>query len=457
MNFTKNMLSAVIFFSIFFKCVVECKSKESSAVLEDSMHPIYKLLSDFTLATCDGSISNVAASVPGYINTDLMSAGVISSNPYYRYNELDMSWVAKQCWVYSTILPDELVVQARSLSQNDVLVLSMENVDTAASVHINNHDVTKEMLQNSFRPHSITIPCAYLKASDNVLSITMHSTLNVASEISKNYPYDVPATENWNVWAEPSHRNFVRKAGSDMGWDWGPAYVATGLFGEVHIGLHKPEGTMYSLGAYFSKVSLQDKVAEIELSVQIKDMYGMANIDVESLFEIKLNGKLVRTVRLPTNADVMASTATDVALEEHRYILTTIRIEGDDFQLWWPRGYGEPYLYSIDITRRCIYADKHGSAERNLSATIGNEPQTLHKKIGIRTVELVQEPISASLSKELRYEVNSEIGLEAQRLGLYTVEPTSFYFRINNVPIFAFGANFIPIDSFQSRVTDADR
>eukprot|EP00604_Paraphysomonas_vestita_P004328 CAMPEP_0174825586 /NCGR_PEP_ID=MMETSP1107-20130205/42898_1 /TAXON_ID=36770 /ORGANISM="Paraphysomonas vestita, Strain GFlagA" /LENGTH=405 /DNA_ID=CAMNT_0016057327 /DNA_START=812 /DNA_END=2026 /DNA_ORIENTATION=- len=39
----------------------------------------------------------------------------------------------------------------------------------------------------------------------------------------------------------------------------------------------------------------------------------------------------------------------------------------------------------------------------------------------------------------------------------YYVEPQTYYFKINGKPIFARGANFIPIDSFQSRVTQSDR
>ena len=40
---------------------------------------------------------------------------------------------------------------------------------------------------------------------------------------------------------------------------------------------------------------------------------------------------------------------------------------------------------------------------------------------------------------------------------LYTVPAATFYFKINDMPIFCLGANFIPIDSFQSRVTKEDR
>ena len=51
-----------------------------------------------------------------------------------------------------------------------------------------------------------------------------------AHERAKQYPYTVPATRFYNVWSEPTHRSFVRKAGSDFGWDWGPAFVPIGIY-----------------------------------------------------------------------------------------------------------------------------------------------------------------------------------------------------------------------------------
>lgn len=60
----------------------------------------------------------------------------------------------------------------------------------------------------------------------------------------------------------------------------------------------------------------------------------------------------------------------------------------------------------------------------------GSVVDSLTRKIGFRRIELVQEPLDGQ-------------------------KGTSFYFKINNKPIFIGGSNWIPIDTVQSRGTDA--
>ena len=81
-------------------------------------------------------------------------------------------------------------------------------------------------------------------------------------------------------------------------------------------------------------------------------------------------------------------------------------------KLWWPNGMGAQYLYPVDYS---VYLGDQEVAKGR-------------QKIGLRTIELVTGKDS---------------------LG------SSFFFKVNNVPVFIKGANYIPQDNFPTRVSDS--
>lgn len=90
----------------------------------------------------------------------------------------------------------------------------------------------------------------------------------------------------------------------------------------------------------------------------------------------------------------------------------TLDFEIDHPELWWPNGMGNPSLYNINI---------------ELTTNKGTQNQTA--RFGVRTIELVQTP--------------DEHG-------------SSFEFHVNGIPVFAKGANYIPLESFLTRLTEND-
>lgn len=115
----------------------------------------------------------------------------------------------------------------------------------------------------------------------------------------------------------------------------------------------------------------------------------------------------VNTKHCVNNLDIVCEIdGQSICLENNK---GQIKIENP--KLWWPNGFGEQNLY--DITFK-LY--------KNTDLI-----DTVSKKIGLRTVKLCRE--------------NDEYGQE-------------FCFEVNNIKIFAMGANFVPIDSLPSRMTN---
>ena len=187
----------------------------------------------WTVSSCGGSDNayygvKVAAQVPGEVHMSLLRAGVLKEDPLYRFNEQEMSDVARNCWAYTLSgfsLPEV------SSTEPEEIFLNFAQIDTAAVISLNGHVLGSS--RNAHRTQSWLVPRDVVHADkeSNVLRIEISSSVTVAAAGQKKYPYAVPHTLNYNVWTEPSHRNFVRKAGSDFGWDWGPAFVPAGIGG----------------------------------------------------------------------------------------------------------------------------------------------------------------------------------------------------------------------------------
>ncbi|KAK0389237.1 hypothetical protein NLU13_2812 [Sarocladium strictum] len=88
----------------------------------------------------------------------------------------------------------------------------------------------------------------------------------------------------------------------------------------------------------------------------------------------------------------------------------TVPFSIDNPKLWYPRGYGEPIRYTVQAS--IIRAEA--------------ELYSLSKLIGFRRTALIQQPDARG---------------------------TSFYFRINNIDVFAGGSCWVPADSFLAQVS----
>jgi beta-mannosidase len=184
----------------------------------------------------------------------------------------------------------------------------------------------------------------------------------------------------------------LRKAPCQFGWDWGPQLPPIGIWKDIRL-----EG---NTGARIEEVQLRQKhmggQVTLQAGVVIDRMSGLVHPNIAILRITSPDGHVLES-RVPVSPKGEA--ALEVAVSQP--------------QLWWPNGYGPQPLYKVEVS---------------LNRRDGGEPLDLRNyQIGLRAIELRQ--------KEDQW-------------------GRSFVFVVNGVPIFAKGSNWIPADSFPTRISD---
>jgi len=182
----------------------------------------------------------------------------------------------------------------------------------------------------------------------------------------------------------------LRKAPCQFGWDWGPQLPPIGIWKEIRL-----EGR--------SRAHLED--------VHLRQEHRAGDVTVTA------RARLSRWSDAPLSLQMLI-TAPDGALLETRLAFpagdeASLELPIPKPQLWWPNGYGAQPLYQVEV-RLC--------EEENDDLL-----DQAHFQLGLRTIELRQHP--------------DEWG-------------RSFTFVVNGVPVFAKGSNWIPADSFPTRISD---
>ena len=126
-----------------------------------------------------------------------------------------------------------------------------------------------------------------------------------------------------------------------------------------------------------------------------------------AVFEIEANADNDATITIQNDGNELARTNIKLTKGVSTYPVD-FKIENP--KLWWTNGLGEAHLYNIK-----------GQLE------IGKRITEKSERIGIRTLELIRDKDANGIS---------------------------FYFKLNGVPVFMKGANYIPNDIFAARVTD---
>ena len=310
----------------------------------------------------------IDAIVPGDNMSALLDAGKIK-DPYYALNEVDLQWIGREDWKYSKTFK----VTKTFLAKKSVY-LSCEYVDTIAEIRVNGKLAGKT--DNMFVRYRLEVK-KFLKEGENTIEFFIKSPENTAVAEAKKMKYKVPYTQ---FPIQSPDRNMIRKVACHAGWDWGPCLMVSGIYGEVTLNATDDGRIEY----VYSKQNHSKDACRIDATCEYE-----AVADGKIDFEIELGGETVKkTVKVAQGLNTITASVT---------VKKPV--------LWWPNGFGKQHLYTMTV--------KAGS-------------DTLTKKIGLRTLELV--------SKEDKH-------------GL------SMLFKVNGLEIFAKGADWIPCDALPQRQT----
>ncbi len=246
----------------------------------------------------------VAATVPGSVYHDLLTAGLID-DPFYRDNEMDALKLMDHDFHYSRTFPVQ-----EDLLEGDQVLLRCEGLDTIAAVYVNRqfaglasnmHRIWEFDIKELIHPGENTIAVHFASPTKYIKDAYAASRADGSSDAMVGFPH-------------------IRKAHCMFGWDWGPRLPDAGIWRDISI-------------LSIQKARIQD--------VLVKQFHE------EGKVRLQIHTNLTRY----TGDDVIVSAY--VSAPDGRVLAahgTDCEILIEDPQLWWPAGFGEQNLYQVSVT-----------------------------------------------------------------------------------------------------------
>ena len=336
----------------------------------------------------------IRARVPGNVELDLQASGALV-DPFYAANIRQLRALEGHEWWYTRTFD---MPQTASDLQWDIVLAGL---DTLATIWVNGVEVGRAA--NMLIEHRFDVTAALHFGQSNQIAVRLKSATNHA----RQFHYEGIALSS-------DHREeglFIRKAPHVWGWDIMPRAVSAGIWRPLWLEPHLPNAIEQ---VYYWTSGISAEGAKLGVHMQFRT----EATDLEG-FSMHFQG-----------------VGPDHSFEFEwpmEFIADRCEIPVPGAHLWWPKGYGEPYLYTVTAQLR-----RHGEtlAERV-------------DRIGIRRLEVQRSDEAGPFWSP---------GAAADGV-VRTDQPSDpqhrFRFVVNNVPIMIKGANWVPLDAFHSR--DAQR
>jgi beta-mannosidase len=317
--------------------------------------------------------------VPGAIQYDLVALGKLE-NPYASTKAaFDAAWVAKSDWVYRTVFGTP-----PQTAEAEIILLRLKGVDTFAEVWLNGTLLGETA--NAYRVYDFPVkPSLFAVGGKNALLIRVkaHERM-IGAKIDEAERHLNNGRSTEGTLGKSLIRRYQRSffAGSSL------LNLGTGVLG---IGIVRDLSLVFYPGAYladccFRTLAITESRARCKLLLSVRN----AKANTKVMIRIDSQDKTVYNSEIPVES-------------RDKEISLTI----NEPELWWPRGYGKPHLYSLTV-----------KAVQN-----GNTTDEIKQEIGIKTSQLF---------------TRDERGRK------------TFYFKINGQKVIIHGENHIPLDYIKS-------
>lgn len=312
----------------------------------------------------------LSASVPGNFELDLMRENLLP-DVYSDDNSLKTQDLENLHLYYFTEFD-------YSKSNGFDVFLTFEGIDTVAEIFVDG--VKIGFVENMLIRHSFSL---------NGLNDGKHEVLvHIIPTVIYARNFDVPSSCRSSKYCWDSM--VIRKAPCMFGWDIMPRIVSGGLWKPVKLE-YLPKSRIMHPFTYTQKICKNKATVITNMKLNLFEDYTRN-------YSVVIKGQCGQS-RFEKTVSLFSSSL-------------RVEIELENSVLWWPKNYGEPNLYDIEII--LLYN--------------GVECDRVNYKTGIRVIEL-------------------------KRTSCYGKDG-EFYFKVNGQKIYAMGTNWVPCDAFPSRHDD---
>ncbi|KII92211.1 glycoside hydrolase family 2 protein [Plicaturopsis crispa FD-325 SS-3] len=424
------------------------------AILTFSL-PVLGLAQSFPLSELQWTLKNRngSISVPGYVpsqtHLDLWSAGVID-DPLRGINDFTERWIADDDWTYTADLSPFLDKRAQNTSEKTLLVFY--GLDTVANITLAGHPVA--WVNNQFQQHIFdvsSILASPVQGNKN-LTVAFESAWHYGQNVSSRPDAEFDLIDPLDSFEYPAVRQWVRKTSSDFGWDWGPAFLPSGIFKPAYFvtlpSANSTNATIETatppLSPSGSEAATPSPVFIDEFSLDIyKHGQSFASPPVETADWVVNVTFFMRSAaswdapklslafpELGLHTQFQLPSIKESTVQSTRVSVNWTFPDGAVKQRWFPHTLGMPKLYNLTTSLQLDGGKKASHSANSVS---------FNTTTGFRTVTLVQTPYSKK---------------DVEERGITPGD--NWHFEVNGVAFYTKGTNVVPFDPFYARI-DPDK